>query len=96
MSPIAQQHMIFGAMCVDEPFRNALFAEAATDDQKSAQINQLLIDYAAAHDVPLTAGERTALVQNVMNVVRATAPCRQVALVAFAAAKAAACPCWPC
>ena len=86
----AQQHMIFGALCVDAGFRNNVFEAGARNDVGA--VRGWIEGYAGTNGV--TVDEK--VVDNVMNVVRSTSPCRTAAEAAFAGAKAAACPCWPC
>ena len=84
MTLAAQQHMIFGALCIDEAFRNEVF------ETVEERVSRLIRDYASANQVAVD----EEVVRNVLNVVRGN--CRVAARDAFAAAKAAACPCWPC
>jgi hypothetical protein len=86
----AQHHMIFGALCVDEDFRANVFEAGGRNDK--AAVRGWIHSYATTNGVDVD----ESVTDNVMNVVRSASPCRTAAEMAFAAAKAAACPCWPC
>ena len=95
MTVESQQHMIFGALCMDEGFRTAVFAPPEPESPGASEsyeqkISRLLTEYASTNEAQLD----KSVVTNVLNVLRG--PCRQAALDAFAQAKIAACPCWPC
>ena len=93
MTPMAQQQLIFGAMCMDDGFRNQLFdAGAAPPAGRRAQIASLIQNYAAGAGVTID----DSVADNVMNVVKSESPCRLASMRSFEDAKAAACPCWPC
>jgi hypothetical protein len=90
----AQQRMIFGAMCIDEEFRYALFEppEAGFSESHYNKVIRLIRAYAETNEVVVA----DSVMQNVMNVVQLNSPCRLAAFAGFAAAKASVCPCWPC
>jgi hypothetical protein len=93
MTSPAQHYFIIGAMCIDEQFRNDLFAEgeAAVAPTSDERIAQLLKAYASKYEVVLDDDD---LADNVASLVRG--PCRVATLEKLTALKAAACPCWPC
>ncbi len=73
MTPMAQQQLIFGAMCMDDGFRNQLFdAGAAPPAGRRAQIASLIQNYAAGAGVTID----DSVADNVMNVVKSESPCR--------------------
>ena len=86
----AQQHMIIGALCVDEEFRSNVFEAGERNDR--AAVSGWIQGYAGTNSVVVD----ESVVDNVMNVVRSTSPCRTAAASAFGGTKAAVCPCWPC
>jgi hypothetical protein len=90
MTVEAQQSMIFGAMCIDEEFRNELKAPPVAPETQEERIGRVVREYAASND----AFVHDSVVQNVKNVL--LGPCREATLHACEAAQAAACPCWPC
>lgn len=94
MTVEAQQHMIFGAMCMDADFRNRLAnaPQGSLPKDYYDSIERVIGDYASTNDVVV----EPSVVQNVVNVLRGDSPCRSASLSAFAQAKASACPCWPC
>ena len=86
----AQQHMILGALCVDEDFRINVFEAGARNDV--AAVREWIRGYGETNGITVD----ESVTGNVMNVVRSTSPCRTAAESAFGATKAAVCPCWPC
>jgi hypothetical protein len=87
MTGPAQHHFIIGTMCIDEEFRNAVFAEGITEQS----LRELLKTYGTKYQVVLDDGN---LVNDMLSFVKG--PCRGAALEKMADLKAAACPCWPC
>jgi hypothetical protein len=90
MNVDGQKLMILGAMCIDEAFRNSLFAETLSADQVSSLVN--------AYGKPRNSGNDLdpAVSGHVWNIVRAGAPCRVATKQAMEQLQLAACPCWPC
>jgi hypothetical protein len=93
MTLTAQQQFVFGAMCMDEQFRNQLFAAGdAPPAERRVQISALIQSYGNGQGVEID----NSVADNVMNVVASASPCRQAAMTAFQEVKAEVCPCWPC
>ena len=93
MTLTAQQQFIFGAMCMDDGFRNQLFeAGSAPPAARRAQISSLIQNYAAGAGVTI----EDPVADNVMNVVKSESPCRLASQSAFQTVKLVVCPCWPC
>ena len=93
MNVSAQEYFIIGAMCIDEEFRNAVFATGDPYVQGTSEetLRGLLNEYGRSKEFVLNADQ---LVPHVMAVVRG--PCRLGTLEKMPAVKAALCPCWPC
>jgi hypothetical protein len=93
MTLSAQQQFIIGAMCIDENFREQLFAAGSVaPNERRIQILSLIQNYGAGKDVQVD----PSVADNVMNIVASGSPCRDAAEDAFQSVKADVCPCWPC
>jgi hypothetical protein len=88
MTELAQQNMIFGAICMDPVLREALFELPCP----RTKVAGLIHGYAETNGVSID----ESVVDNVWNVFKDESPCRNAARHWFALAKATACPCWPC
>ena len=93
MTLTAQQQFIFGAMSMDDGFRDQLFAAgSAPPAQRRSQIVSLIQNYGVGGGVEIA----ESVADNVMNVVKSDSPCRLASQSAFLTVKLVVCPCWPC
>ena len=93
MTLSGQHQFIIGAMCIDEQFREQLFAAGSlAPNERRNQILSLVQNYGSGKEVPID----PSVADNVMNVVAFGSPCRDAAAAAMQSVKADVCPCWPC
>jgi hypothetical protein len=93
MTLTAQQQFILGAMCMNEQFRNQLFAAGnVAPPERRIQIAALIQAYATDKDVQI----EDSVADNVENVVKSESTGRVAAQNALQSVKADVCPFWPC